>query len=102
MLYDIECVYGKAPPNLHVETFVFAKHKNSKKSNGFTPNGAAAGEAAAGAAGEAGTKTCRDTTLISRRVTHARNANTNTKHDFPVGGVTKDSPPQPPIGNEEK
>ena len=47
--------------------------------------------------GEAGTKTCLDTTLISRRVararTHARNANTNTKHDFPVGGVTKDSPP---------
>ena len=35
-------------------------------------------------------------TVISRRVTHARNANTNTKHDFPVGGVTKDSPPQPP------
>ena len=32
-------------------------------------------------------------TLISRRVTHARNANTNTKHDFLVGGVTKDSPP---------
>ena len=31
-------------------------------------------------------------TLISRRA-HARNANTNTKHDFPVGGVTKDSPP---------
>ena len=35
--------------------------------------------------------------LASRRArTHARNANTNTKHDFPVGGVTKDSPPQPP------
>ena len=51
-------------------------------------------------AGAAATKTCLDTTLISRRVararTHARNANTNTKHDFPVGGVTKDSPPQPP------
>ena len=36
------------------------------------------------------------TDLASRRA-HARNANTNTKHDFPVGGVTKDSPPQPPM-----
>ena len=34
--------------------------------------------------------------------THARNANTNTKHDFPVGGVTKDSPPQPPIKSDHK
>ena len=34
------------------------------------------------------------TDLAPRRArTHARNANTNTKHDFPVGGVTKDSPP---------
>ena len=61
------------------------------------PGEGEAGEAAAG------TKTCLDTTLISRRVararTHARNANTNTKHDFPVGGVTKDSPPQPPMFN---
>ena len=40
------------------------------------------------------------TDLASRRARtqHSRNANTNTKHDFPVGGVTKDSPPQPPIG----
>ena len=36
-------------------------------------------------------------TLISRRVTHARNANTNTKHDFPVGVSQADSPLQPPI-----
>ena len=28
--------------------------------------------------------------------THARNANTNTKHDFPVGAAAL-SPPQPPI-----
>ena len=57
------------------------------------------GAGAAAGAAAAATKTCLDTTLISRRVarTHARNANTNTKHDFPVGGVTKDSPPQPPI-----
>ena len=32
-------------------------------------------------------------TLISRRVTHARNANTNTKHDFPVGVSQRTHPP---------
>ena len=44
-------------------------------------------------------------TMISRRVAHARtqrNANTNTKHDFPVGGVTKDSPPQPPTVSDPR
>ena len=39
----------------------------------------------------------RQHTDLAPRRAHARNANTNTKHDFPVGGVTKDSPPQPPI-----
>jgi hypothetical protein len=39
----------------------------------------------------------RQQTDLAPRRAHARNANTNTKHDFPVGGVTKDSPPQPPI-----